>query len=668
MIKKYLGIFAIIFACITVASGMDGTAESGDYLLNGISFALRPKVGILENPEWHRDLVFEKSVESSSDGTIHRYHNPDMELEIKLSEKKGLHAKAKQVEITAQYHQELSIVDFRLETLFDEMVPESILRGAQAIDARNPELNKNLYSFTDRIMQYQFKEGALWFAASGYDGCTNSEWLAEDAIVFYHHSLHFARRFNPATAHFTLRTDALKRKAGDRDYHSFLIFEEKPVVLNVMRWPAGKEAALVITNDADGEGLAKLYAVFFGSSNPDSPKYLKQGIIANNIKMTNTVFGASKPVMADAWRDLEAHDIKIGYHTATPYADLSDVTYQNLVHDMDEYNIRSWIDHSWAQNPECFCVEGWDKDSPYYIMDAINDSKIDYVWLGDASYTNPMNSFTEPWRLPHKLYEFDDLTRDVWFYGRTLMGTWEIQNFGFLTDFKTMMTAENLDQLIREQGLCVVYTHFFYAEVEPYLPFYKSMPDGTMEIRPEVEERLQMLDFYQDNRGLWIDTLEEVFDRMIATESLRISGVRQDANKGNTTIVLENASDFALEEIALHYEGRSFVISEIAPGESYSLALDDPTSGEAQEDEGYLEMIAKYSDGIFTFWHKHNSALPKLKIDIYNLRGQRVGGQEYMQGKRELTLAMPGIASGVYLARVEIGGGYQKTMKLMVVK
>ncbi|MCB5234087.1 MAG: T9SS type A sorting domain-containing protein [Candidatus Cloacimonetes bacterium] len=653
--------------CLTIAYATNYLDESGDYILNGISLNLEPKVSILENPQWYRDLIFEQSHEIHADKVVHSYHNPAMDIHITLSEKEGFFAKAKQVEISAEYHENISIVDFRLVPSFTNTSPKMVLRGAPAIQAQDPAQNKNLYSFTDRIIQYKFEDRSLWFAASGFEGCTNAEWLAEDAIYLYHHSLHFARRYDQVAMHFGIRTDALKRKANDSDYHSFLIFEEEPIVLDIMRWPAGKQAALVITNDADGEGPACLSAVFFGSSNVNSPKYLKQGIIANNIKMTNTVFGVHKPVMQDLWRALDNNGVKIGYHTASPYEDLTDVTYQNLIYDMDEFDIRSWIDHSWARNPECFCVEGWDPDSPYYIMDAINDSKIDYVWLGDASFTNPMNSFTEPWRLPHKLSEFDELQRDVWFYGRTLMSTWEAQNYYYLHDFKTMMTPENLDQLLNEQGLCVVYTHFFYAEVEPFLPFYQSMPDGSMEIRAETEERLKMLDYYQNNRGLWIDTLEEVFDRMIATEEIKIQGVMRDAKSDSYQVKLTNGSDYPLTDIALTYRNENIVIPTLSANSSEVLSLARPFENPNEQDH-YLDLRAKYKDGAIRFMHKQDEPLPKLKIDIYNLRGQKVSSKSFAEGSINFSIPFANRASGVYFARIELAGGYKKTIKLLVLK
>ncbi len=667
MRKKLFYTLLMTIFCLTIANAANYLDKGGNYILNGISVNLEPMVRVLENPQWYRDLIFDQSIDNHPDRVVQNFHNPSMDIRLTLTPIEGFSAEAKQVEITAEFHEDISIIDFKFIPSFTNTSPEIILRGAPAIHAQDPAQNKNLYSFTDRIIEYKFADRSLWFAASGFEGCTNLEWLAEDAIVLYDHSLHFARRYDPATMHFGIRTDALKVKAGDSDYHSFLIFEEKPIVLEIMRWPAGHEAALVITNDADGENPNRMSAVFFGSSDPDSPKYLKQGIIANNIKMTNTVFGMHKPHMQDLWRGLEDHGIKIGYHTATPHEDLTDVTYQNLIHDMDEFDIRSWIDHSWARNPECFCVEGWDPDSPYYIMDAINDSKIDYVWLGDASFTNHMNSFTEPWRLPHKLSEFDELERDVWFYGRTLMSTWECQNYYYLHDFKTMMTAENLDKLLKEQGLCVVYTHFFYEEMEPYLPFYMTVPDGSLEIRPETEECLQMLDYYQNNRGLWIDTLEEVFDRMIATEEIKIQEVVRDAKTGTYQVKLTNGSDYPLTDIALSYGDENIVIPALSANSSEILSLseiheDPPSEGD------YLDLRAKYKDGVIRFSHKHDNPLPNLKIDIYNLRGQRVSRKSFAEGSNNLSIPFINRASGVYFARIELAGGYKKTIKIMVIK
>jgi len=663
MFRKYAYILCLLLFVPGVILAQGWFTQDGSYFLNGIYFELEPLVTIRHAQMQHSDLSFDSEATVFADSVIIRYTHALMEFDVKVKDLRAFHAPAKQVEVSARFFDEIYIRDFGLKLNFTERQPQQILRGPKAISQRDATLNQYLYPYTDRIIEYEFADSSLWIVGSNYEGCANLDWISEDTIWLYDNSLHFARRFNPELNYFDTLTDTMKRHPGDENYYSFLIFESRPAVIKINRWLGDKRAALVITNDADGEGLKRMNAVYFGSSDPNSPKYLNQGIIANNIKLTNTVFGASKPVLGELWSSLMDHGISIGYHTYSFFGDLSYQTYQNLIHEMGEYNIRTWIDHSWGNNPEDFCVEGWNPESEYYILDAINDSNIDYVWLGDAPYTNPINSFTEPWRLPHRLYEFDHLTRPVWFYGRTKMGTWEATEIGYLSDMKHQLTAENLDRLLNENGLCVVYTHFFFAETSALIPFYTVLPDGVHEIREDVNDRLVMLDYYQTHRGLWIDTLEQVLDRMIALEDLRIVSSSQAGGKLN--IQLKNQSDYDLEQIHIIHDDQSFDIDLIPAQTFQSISLSD---SHPEPGAPFLDIFAYFHKGNLVLRHKAPEALPLLDIDIYNIRGQKLDSFHTQNPAREITIPFAAKASGMHILRIKTRSGFSQTIRVPVVK
>lgn len=661
---RNLYLIAILMAFCLGLYAQPWYAGNGVYRLNGIHFRLDPEVIIRESQLQHSALSFSSSSQSFADSVIITYSHPAIQIHVKVSDNRHFHAAAKQVEVAATYADTLYIRDFDLKLNFTQQTPLQLWRGPDAIYSEDASRNANLYPYTDRALQYVFADASLWLVGSNYAGCANLDWISEGNVHLYDNALHFARRYNPANGQFDTLTDTMKRRPGESSYYSFLIFEDEPVLLKINRWLGDKAAALVITNDADGESPSRMRSVYFGSSDPRSPKYLNHGVIANNLKLTNTVFGASKPVMAPLWRELQSYGIKIGYHTYGNYADLAADTYQNLVHDMTEFDIRTWIDHSWAINPDDLCVQGWNPESDYYSLPAINDAKIDYIWLGDASYTNPLNSFTEPWRLPHRLYEFDHLTRPVWFYGRTLMGTWEATGTHFLSDLKHQLTAENLDRLLNENGLSVVYTHFFFTETPALIPFYEILPNGTYEVRPEVNERLQMLDYYQNYRGLWIDTLEDVFDRMLAIEELRITS--SSLEDGKISVELKNGSSMAIPQLSLKYQEQPIRIEALPAQSSEYLSLNE--SGSNPNQPQFLDIVAMYSAGRVHIVHKSPEALPALNIELYNIRGQKLSSHSFAKNAAEPAIPFFKQASGIYIARVRTPSGFSKTLRFTVIK
>jgi len=69
------------------------------------------------------------------------------------------------------------------------------------------------------------------------------------------------------------------------------------------------------------------------------------------------------------------------------------------------------------------------------------------------------------------------------------------------------MTAENLDKVAqRTRSLRGLHPLLLYEEMEPYLPFYMTVPDGSLEIRPEARR-------VPANAGLLFRTIAGPLDR-----------------------------------------------------------------------------------------------------------------------------------------------------------
>ncbi len=633
---------------------------------NGLRFRLNPYVQIRHDQLVYETLSFNVATTSYADSCIISYTNPYVNFSISIAPKEGLAASAQQVRINTTCLQDVYIRDFKLNLVFPDEYSFSVFKGPKAIQSQNMADNIQTCTYTDRAVQYKVNDNSIWVVGSNYEGCDNIELIQDRSINLYDHTMHLARMYDASIDQFTIMADTMKRKAGNTNYWSFLIFTEMPTILSINRWDDKKKAALVITNDADGETERKMKAVYFGSNNSNNPKYLTDGLIANNIKVTNTVFGASLPVLGTLWHSLQGYGNTIGYHTYSTYSDLSADTYNSLTGPMCDYGVRTWIDHSWVNNPDALCNQGWNPASPHYILDAINASNIDYFWLGDNLSTNPINSFDEPGRLPHRLYEFDDLTRPLWFFGRTKMQGWEFYGNSYLVDMKHNLTPENLDKLLAANGLCVAYTHFFFDENSTISAFFHYTGDGSCEIKDEVNDRLRLLDYYQTYRDLWIDTLENVFDRMIAVEDVKITSINKDHRGNLISVKMANKSAYPISRLYVKYMDQEFILPYLSAASGIDLSVEGGTEIVATPEEHNINIY--FLGHTIHLKRQDGDYIAPLTVKIYNIKGQLA--TSYTMPEQTKHVAIPFIkhASGVYIARMETNTGFIKTVRFQVVK
>jgi len=142
---------------------------------------------------------------------------------------------------------------------------------------------------------------------------------------------------------------------------------------------------------------------------------------------------------------------------------------------------------------------------------------------------------------------------------------------------------------------------------------------------------------------------------MIATEELRIQEVVRDAKTGTYQVKPDKRLRLSLTDIALSYGDENIVIPALSPDSSEILSLCE-IHEEPQPEGDYLDLRAKYKDGVIRFRTSMINPLPNLKIDIYNLRGQRVSSKSFAEGgSNNLSIPFVNRASGVYFARIELG-------------
>jgi len=667
--KSLKGNFKIISFLLMLLCGMGLNAiqisSSNIFHLNNLDFSLR-LVGEKRVSDFnYAPLSFTATSSANADSLVVVYSSSDLVLRLTLLPKDNLGVKAWQVKANANFLNEVYLRQLYFQLDFSSPSLVSVYKGIPAIEHHSAAYDKNITPYSDQVMQYANSFGSFWIVASNYYGCSGVERLGAFTINLYDHNLHFFRKFRQATQAADLPRDTMFKPAGSTQNWSFMLFAEKPVLLQLSRWPSGKKAALCITNDADAESNNRLAAMYLGSSDPTSAKYLTSGLIAHEIRVSNTVFGTNQNAMQDMWQTIYDNGNSIGYHTFSATADAPGTNAQALLHDLVPFNIRLWVDHNIPQNPEDLGWSGLDPTSPNYVGDVINQSNIDYAWFNDTPTTNPFNAFDDPWRLPHLIYEATCLTKPVWFFGRTRTEVWEYTNGNFLIDMKNVLTAQNIEKLLAANGLHIACIHFG-AAWSGVVPFYQITPGGAYEIRDDVEEMLQMLAYYRDYRGLWIDTAERIFDRMLATEQVKVSSVVATGNPHEYQVTLRNYSNHDLPDFSFSYGGTDYNIGTLAAGDHYQFTLANLPETNALLPASQFEV--HYQQRMIMIQNKTTSFSPETGIKVFNLKGQLVTSYRISGTTPIAYIPFSGYAAGVYFVRIETEGKVFPAEKLIVLK
>ncbi|MFO8145273.1 MAG: T9SS type A sorting domain-containing protein [Candidatus Syntrophosphaera sp.] len=613
----------------------------------------------------YEPLYFTVSSQIYPDSLVIVYTHPQLDLTINISPTSKYYASAYLFNIRADFKQEIYMRELYLTMDSQDDPINACLTGVEAIQTKDSSSNRYIMPYMDRAAEYHWQDNDFWIVASGYQDCDGVEGLAGNQIHLYDHRVHFFRVLHHSAQSTNMLRDTMYKTPGSTHHWSFLLFTQKPILLDINRWLGDKRAAFCMSNDADDETLERLQAVFEGSSNPASPKYYTKGFFAREIPINSTIFGSNQPTLGPMWNLIKDHGNTIGYHTYDDSADPPGANAQALLQDLLEYDIRMWIDHSVLRNPEDISHNGLYPDSLAYVADIIEQSGIDYIWPADTPYTNPFNSFDEPWRLPHIVYEAKVFSRPIWFFGRTRTETWEYTNGYNPVSMKYLITPANLDQLLADRGLHHSYTHLCCNQGTVSQSFWQISPTGDYEIRDEVDEMLQMLDFYRQHRGLWIATPEDIYDRMLAIEQVQVASVQKIEGSDNYRVDLVNSSDLDIEGLCLDFKGLKINIPLFPTGETRYLYLKDDQSG-ASLPPANFQLIQ--SDGILRLKSISGAPMQPMRVDIYNLRGQKVRSQVFTVSQEQYEISFDGRASGIYFARVSPENGSPVLMRFTVVK
>ncbi|MBW6513274.1 MAG: T9SS type A sorting domain-containing protein [Candidatus Syntrophosphaera sp.] len=555
-----------------------------------------------------------------------------------------------------------SVLFLSLETPDGPIV--SVLKGVEAIRSGDPSLDRNIGPFTDKAVEYAAGDRHFWIVASNYAGCEGVEGLTANRVMLYDYKGHFYRIYNPATQSIDIMRNAMFKPAGSSHAWSFLLFAEKPVLPDLNRWPGNNRAALCLTSEADSQTLPRLKAVFEGSDNPANPKYLTQGFFARGIPVSQTVFGCDQPSLGQMWQTLLDHGNTIGYHTFAPGGDPPGATQQAILEDLVPYGIRLWTENAAPTNPEALAHAGLDPDSQHYLGDVIDQGGIDYLWNGDFPASNPFNAYAEPWRLPHLVYETPALSRPVWWFGPTRMPVWEYLSSTPMLGMKYLLTPDNLDDLISKRGLMIGNVILCAPNLPTQLGFHQIAPNGDLEVRDEVDELLVTLDLYRRQRGLWIATPEDVFDRLLALERVRVESVQPAGDPRFLMVTLHNGADRDINDLGLELPGRRAILPLLAAGASQSLWVSRDTDTPLPQ----VPYQISFREGSLLLRQSDGLPLEPLRLEIFNLRGQKVCSQLFSAPQNQFALPFAGKASGIYFAQINTLAGAGALLRFTVLK
>ncbi len=202
--------------------------------VNDILFNLDPYIRIKIGENLYQELQFTTSITETSDGYEINFTNQQMDLMISIIPVSSFQSQCRQVQITAFYKQDLMIRDIALNLDFTQAGLIQYLKGPGAIHSGNGEKNKNLYPYTDKVIEYKGTDSSFWLAGSNYAGCEGIEAIIDNSIKLYDHTLHLARLYSPPNFGDKV-IDQMPVAENQMQNWSFLIFETKPLIMSINR-------------------------------------------------------------------------------------------------------------------------------------------------------------------------------------------------------------------------------------------------------------------------------------------------------------------------------------------------------------------------------------------------------------------------------------------------
>jgi hypothetical protein len=355
----------------------------------------------------------------------------------------------------------------------------------------------------------------------------------------------------------------LKHLAGDTVTLSVhAIFTPEKLNLLPFRWPYAKDAVVAIVAHADlgsfvveqTDAAKRILAVFYGTSDKNSPKYGKGGILGHDIRMTNAVFSVNNDVTSDkdyystlenpdyqaAVTDIFRHGIEIVPHrlTADGIGSSQDVASKiNLAFQLlAKYAPTTWTDHDdsgdCVNTPTRELISGCAsiKGNPLYLVDRLVSAGYKYVWADgqdsqDALYRDYLlNAYDQFNHAAQILYYYQGAT------GAELPTS--LKMFASSIAHEThMFTPDELDQLSAQKGYNNTHTYFVNYGSGTITGSVPSGPknDLVWKVNEVMETEFALLQKYQDQDKILTSDTSTILDFLTAWHQIQIVDFDQNS-------------------------------------------------------------------------------------------------------------------------------------------
>ncbi len=650
--------------------------ENPDFLvIDNTRFQLNPVIKISNYPQagnYIPQLVF-RNISSRADTTYIVYEYSICRLTLKISEYPFID-NAYSFEYHLSGRQELKLKDLFIEFSADNI--SNTLYGPEAIYYNDSSYNLPTVPFKDRIVKYEIGNRQLYITGSKYPGTSNIEVIKDNNIFIYDSDFHKAF-WGKGNVWLDWKILSEQRRISG----SFIISSENPDYPLFNYFPKGKKAAFTLSSDADYETVNRLRAIFFGSNITSHPDYGTKGLVANDLRVTNSIFGYHWERDAAVHQEIIAAGNRIAYHTYYSMKDERIDLINNLQNEVSDLGINYWIDHNAGLNPEDLAANGAVPGSDNYILDILEDASFKYAWITDSK-NYKRNAFDEYFELPHHC---EAMTGDYELYilGRRSGINWEWMSDSYHLGFKPNVTDSTITDLLAHRGLMHMYTHLCMPNTGGTIGFLDFIDsDSRYEIKPDVETCFRMLNYHQTFSGLWVAPAEEIYDRMFIVDSLKITFIRNLSDR--TIFDIHNPTDQHLTNMEISYMNNDFVL-DLPPGSTETIMFRHPLNVDSDEqipDENtqYVDITEdenEKQDGILVTTHIVDSSLiikvmlakkeHSTNINIYNIKGQKVLSKLLPAGIQTLRLPISDLSTGMYLVRCK-SGKQTKIVKALILK
>ncbi|WAM36147.1 hypothetical protein [Caldicellulosiruptor acetigenus] len=329
-------------------------------------------------------------------------------------------------------------------------------------------------------------------------------------------------------------TTQLFRRGFEKTY-VYSIFPENYTYSIKSRSPNATKAILIFSHHSDSNMISIIKAMMFGTTDTKDPSYMKKGFVGYKIPITWGFFyksvkgipGFDNPEYKKLIEFLAQKKIEVVLHTASPVAQENTVQLiKKALEDTSYLKLDDWIDHSLSDGTRSAALksEGAIKGSKNYSFDLFLKHGYKYCWsyldvkIDSLNMLQPDKVTWHP-QIFFKNYNFGE--------GDSLY-QWNSVRY---RNLPKMLTQNQLDKLINENGVCIIHDYFAHPMQKNRLFVVKNK---NVYISPQFDKSLRLVSNLMSKKLLWVPTVKEFIDYEVALKNVQITPL------DSTTLVVDN--------------------------------------------------------------------------------------------------------------------------------